>query len=132
MLDKLCRAIGRTRDYLLGAEDGSSDVEGVRGRCHRHLDAFLDQVAGDPEKLGWTYIELKEKFPLSSGGPSSASDGPNIGGNVGVLVASGIRQIREAKRPTAKTSAQKAGKERRVPQRKGSERIHEGQGQGES
>jgi len=32
--------------------------------CHNYLQAFLDNCQNDPDKVSWTLIELREKFPL--------------------------------------------------------------------
>jgi len=33
--------------------------------CRAYLDLFLERCGGRPDRLGWTYITLKETFPLN-------------------------------------------------------------------
>jgi transcriptional regulator with XRE-family HTH domain len=41
--------------------------------CRAHLEQFLDACDGDPARLGWTLIELRERFPLNKWEKASSS-----------------------------------------------------------
>lgn len=43
------------------AEDSDSSAS----RCLEHLSAFLSKHQDDPDRLSWTLIELRDKFPVS-------------------------------------------------------------------
>lgn len=49
----------------------------TRGKCVEHLEQFLD-TCDTADKLGWTYIELTERFPLDKW-KQRVSSGPAFG-----------------------------------------------------
>lgn len=74
-LRKLAAALNRTPEYFLGTAypphtTHPADVndvgpeESVRRKAHGHLDRVLDACEHDQEKLVWTYVELKNQFPV--------------------------------------------------------------------
>lgn len=44
----------------------------LKQKCREHLNAFLETCTA-PEHLGWTYYELREKFPLDKFNSKPAS-----------------------------------------------------------
>ena len=58
----LCDVLGTTGEQLFG-EDAAEDRT-IREKCHQHIDKLIDGLGGNAELLAWTYVELRNKFPL--------------------------------------------------------------------
>lgn len=71
-LRKLSAELGAPLSYLLDGLGPSSTETSLREtgstaigtQCHKHLQDFLNTCEDDPLRLGWTLIELRERFPL--------------------------------------------------------------------